>query len=223
METAADDGTANLVAAFDWYEKTIGPYRFGPKVGAVPVAWGPGAIGGMEHHPFWHVANSALSDEETNVHEAAHGWYGDGIRIQCWEDFVLSEGTVSYLAARSLSVVAPTVGQQVWNTYQSELSQIAGSDLVWPDSCGTVDIIDDNLFTNAPYMRGAYFYKAVADKTTPELVDQALHEFYMEHAGGSATMQQMLDKLSAVTGYDVTSCAQTWLRSTTKPTPGPCP
>jgi aminopeptidase N len=223
METDAMTGTQNLVAAFDWYEQTIGPYRFGNKVGPVPVTWGPGALGGMEHHPYWHVALGALKDQDTNAHEAAHGWYGDGIRIQCWEDFVLSEGTVSYLSARSLSVVAPAVGDAIFQSYVDELPDIAGTDPVWPQSCGSVDILDDNLFTRAPYVRGALFYKAVADKTTPELVDQALHEFYMEHAGGSATMQQMLDKLTAVTGYDVTTCADMWLESTTKPAPGPCP
>ena len=98
--TAAMTGTQNLVAVFDWYEKTLGPYRFGSKVGTISVKWGAGAYGGMEHHPRWHVSSSSLDSQETNVHEAAHGWFGDGIRIGCWEDFVLSEGTVSYLAAR---------------------------------------------------------------------------------------------------------------------------
>ena len=62
----------------------------------------------MEHHPFVHIGSVAIGDEETNVHESAHGWFGDGIRIACWEDFVLSEGTVSATSpARALDVVAP--------------------------------------------------------------------------------------------------------------------
>jgi len=223
MANAAMTGTVNLVAAFDWLEKTIGPYRFGTKVGPVPVTWGAGALGGMEHHPYWHVALGALKDEETNVHEAAHGWYGDGIRIGCWEDFVLSEGTTSYLAARALSVVAPSVGAAVFQSYVDELPDIGGSDPVWPQSCGAVDILDDNLFTRAPYVRGALFYKAVADKVGATKVDEALAAFYAEHQGGSATMQQMLEKLQEITGYDPTTCADMWLKSTTIPTPGACP
>ena len=216
-------GTQNLVAAFDWLEQTLGPYRFGDHAGTVSVPWGPGAYGGMEHHPRWHVGSSSLGSQETNVHEAAHGWFGDGIRIQCWEDFVLSEGTVTYLAARALDVVAPTVGAQTWTSYQGELGGIAGSDPVWPASCGTIDILDDNLFTNAPYIRGAFFYKGVADKVGADKLDEALAAFYQAHAGGSATMMDMLDTIRDVTGYDPTACAQMWLRSTTKPTPGPCP
>src|SRR5262249_37094084 len=129
---AAQTGTAHLVAAFDWFEKTLGPYRFGDHVGSVSVRWPAGAFGGMEHHPRWHVASAALSDEVTNVHESAHGWFGDGIRIGCWEDFVLSEGTVSYLAGRALDVVAPTVGTATWNGYASELHALPASDPVWP-------------------------------------------------------------------------------------------
>ncbi|MCX5744328.1 MAG: hypothetical protein NT062_17700, partial [Proteobacteria bacterium] len=101
-ETAARAGTKHLVGVFDWYEQTIGPYSFGQHVGAVSVVWGEGLYGGMEHHPFWHVAKDAMADEETQAHEAAHGWFGDGVRLRCWEDFVLSEVTVSYLAARAL-------------------------------------------------------------------------------------------------------------------------
>jgi len=219
----ATNGTANLVAAFDWFEKNVGPYRFGPKAGTVSVPWGPGALGGMEHHPFWHVGSGALDSEEVSVHEAAHGWFGDGIRIQCWEDFVLSEGTVTYLAGRALEVVAPTVGAQVWSGYQGELAGIAGSDPVWPQSCNAIDILDDNLFTNAPYIRGAFFYRGIAQKVGVAMLDEVLKQFYAEHAGGSATMQQMLDKILSVTGYDPTACAETWLKSTTKPVPGPCP
>jgi aminopeptidase N len=222
-EVAAGKGTAHLVAAFDWLEQTLGPYRFGDHVGTVSVAWPRGAFGGMEHHPRWHVGASALASEETNIHESAHGWFGDGIRIACWEDFVLSEGTVSYLAARALDVVAPTVGAQTWASYATDLASIPGTDPVWPQSCGTIDVIKDNLFTNAPYMRGAFFYKAVADKIGARKVDDALAAFYQAHAGGAATMHDMLDTIQAVTGYDATACAQTWLLGTTTPTPGPCP
>ncbi len=217
-------GSTNLVAAFDWFEKNIGPYRFGNKAGTVDANWGRGGLGGMEHHPFWHIGSESLDDQETHVHEAAHGWYGGGIRIQCWEDFVLSEGTTTYLAARALDVVAPSVGTAVWTGYTSELNGIQGAAKVWPQSCGAIDIIEDDLFSNAPYIRGAFFYRGVAQKLgDPVLLDQVLAAFYAEHAGKAATMQQMLDKIEAMTGYDPTTCADMWLRSTTKPTPGPCP
>jgi aminopeptidase N len=223
---SAMTGTQHLVAAFDWLESTLGSYRFGTHYGSVSVKWGPGQFGGMEHHPFVHIGSIAIGDEETNVHESAHGWFGDGIRLQCWEDFVLSEGTVSYLAARALDVVAPSVGATVWTNYTSQLSHVPGTDPVWPQSCGAVDVIKDNLFTEAPYMRGAFFYKGIADKVGAAQLDQVLAAFYAAHAGGSAKMADMLALIQQMTGYDPTACAQTWLLDTssaTPPTPAPCP
>jgi aminopeptidase N len=215
-------GTAHLAAAFDWLEQTLGPYQFGPKYGSVSVSWPRGAYGGMEHHPFVHIGASALADEVTNVHEAAHGWFGDGIRIACWEDFVLSEGTVDYLSLRALDVVAPSVGAAGWMSEQNDLAALAGTDVVWPQSCGSFDIL--KLFaTVAPYKRGAFFYKALADKLGAEQVDMVLATFYQAHAGGAAHMADMIQHIQDVTGYDATACAQTWLLSTTLPTPGPCP
>lgn len=219
----AQKGGANLVAAFAWMETTLGPYRFGPQAGTVSVKWGPGAFGGMEHHPRWHVASAALADEETNVHEAAHGWYGDAIRIACWEDFVLSEGTVSYLAGRALDVVAPTVGAAVWNSYQVDLGNIGATLPVWPTGCNQIDIIKDGLFSRAPYMRGAFFYRAVAGKVGAAQLDKALGKFYQTYAGQAARMSDMLTTIMTETGFDPTSCAQSWLRDTTIPTVGPCP
>jgi aminopeptidase N len=219
----AQAGGAHLVAAFDWLEKTIGPYRFGNKVGTVSVAWPRGAFGGMEHHPRWHISSGSLNSEETHVHEASHGWFGDGIRLQCWEDFVLSEGTVSYLAGRALEVVAPTVGADVWSRYATQLAGIDPASKVWPQGCNTIDILKDQLFTNAPYMRGAFFYRALADKIGAAKVDQILAAFYTAHAGKPATMQDMLQTIQTVGGYDATACAATWLTSTAQPSPGPCP
>jgi aminopeptidase N len=220
---AAQQGTAHLVAAFDWLETTIGPYKFGPKAGTVSTAWGPGAFGGMEHHPYWHVGSAALGDVETNIHEAAHGWFGGGVRIACWEDFVLSEGTVTYLAGRVLDVVAPTVGAQTWQSYEQQLGEINAADKVWPDSCGAIDILKDRLFTRAPYMRGAFFYRAVALKVGADKLDQALAAFYAAHATKPGKMSDMLETIQQVTGYDPTSCAESWLRATTIPAVGPCP
>lgn len=218
---AARHGGAHLVAAFDWLEHTLGPYRFGPVVGSVSVAWPRGAFGGMEHHPRWHVAAAALADEVTHVHEAAHGWFGDGVRLACWEDFVLSEGTATYLAGRALDAVAPAVGAAAWQDYAGELAGIAGTRPVWPDSCGVVDVME--LFTSAPYMRGAFFYRAVALKVGADALDRALAAFYAAHAGRSARMRDVLAAIRTVTGYDPTACAETWLRATTTPAPAPCP
>ncbi|MBP6633900.1 MAG: peptidase M1 [Kofleriaceae bacterium] len=215
-KTTALAGTRNLVDAFDWFERTLGPYRFGDDVGSVSVVWGEGMYGGMEHHPYWHVAKDAMGDEETHVHEAAHGWYGDGVRLRCWEDFVLSEGTVSYLTARAIGQVAGAARERaVWAGYQDELdAAVAERDhAAWPAGCGAVDILRDGLFSNIPYMKGAFFYKAVAEQVGADVLDAVLARFYLDHGGGAAGMQDMLDAIVRDTGFDPGPLAQQWLRT----------
>lgn len=212
--------TAHLVGAFDFFERTLGPYAFGAEVGSVSVEWGPSGFGGLEHHPYWHIGRPSIGDAETHVHEAAHGWYGDGIRISCWEDFVLSEGTVSYLTARATEVVAgQAAGDAVWKGYQTQLDGVfASADRVaWPQSCGTVDVLKDGLFSQAPYMKGAFFYRAVAAQIGKEALDQALGSFYRAHVNRAASMQEMLDHLRTTTGFDPEPLARSWLKGTGRP------
>lgn len=220
LATQAAAGGANLVAAFDWMEQNLGPYLFGDEVGTVSARWGFGAYGGMEHHPYWHVASAALSSEEINVHEAAHGWFGNGVRLRCWEDFVLSEGTVTYLAAHVLGEVGgAALGDQIWAEYQVALDGLDAG-VAWPDSCGAVDILD--LFTRIPYMKGAFFYRAVADRIGADVLDDAIAAFYTEFAGRAAGMQDMLDAIAAESGWDPTACADKWLRAVDVPADPSC-
>ncbi len=60
----------------------------------------------MEHHLLWHIGAASLGDRRTHIHEAVHGWFGAGVRLACWEDLVLSEGTATYYEARILEAVA---------------------------------------------------------------------------------------------------------------------
>jgi aminopeptidase N len=169
----------------------------------------------MEHHPYWHVARDAMNDEETHVHEAAHGWFGDAIRLRCWEDFVLSEGTVSYLAAHVIGKVSGAAAEQkAWDGYQSELDDAIheGGAPAWPTGCNKIDIIKDKLFTNLPYMEGAFFYKDVAAQIGADALDGVLHDFYMAHRGQPAGMQDMIDLIKTKTGFDASQLATDRLR-----------
>ncbi len=213
---AAMTGTADMVAWFDWYEQTYGPYLYGSDVGSVSANWGPGAYGGMEHHPYWHVARGAMSDPVTHAHEAAHGWFGNGVRIRCWEDFVLSEGTVSYMAARAIEEAGGTAaGDAVWADYQAELDYAVanGDTIAWPDTCNAIDIISDPLWSSIPYMKGAFFYRAVEQQVGRPALDAALAAFYSANAGRAAGMADMLAAIQGETGFDPTTLADGWLRS----------
>lgn len=193
-DTTAQMGTANLVSVFDFFETTYGGYTFGPESGSVAANWGEGAYGGMEHHPFVHVGKDDFGSEEVHAHEAAHGWFGDGVRIACWEDFVLSEGTVTYMAAHGLERVG---GPDLWPSYVDSLDLICtGGDvntIALPGTCNEIDLLNDDLWSLVPYIKGACFYEDVADLIGQGKLDEALGEFYQGHVGKAARMRDLID------------------------------
>jgi hypothetical protein len=224
-EAMTTTGTQNLHGVVQWFEDTLGEYIFGDEVAAVSAQWGLGAFGGMEHHPFWHVGSTAMGSQEVQAHEAAHGWFGNGVRMACWEDFVLSEGTVTYLAARSLGEVGgQALGDGVWAGYESDLQTLQNGNLnkiAWPEGCNQIDILA-GLFGDAPYIKGAMFYRDVEAAVGTAMFDAAIGAFYTEYKGQAATMQDMLDTIAEVTGWDPTTCANAWLRSMDLPPDGAC-
>lgn len=214
--------TAKLKDAFQWYESTLGAYKFGGAVGSVQANWGEGAYGGMEHHPYWHIGAAALGDELPHVHEAAHGWYGNGVRMKCWEDWVLSEGTTSYLAARAIEVVrGKAAGDAVWADYKVQLAKAVtnGDTAAYPSGCNAFDILQSPLWSNIPYMKGAFFYKAITDAITPAKLDGILAKFYAANVGKAVTMNDMIAFLRTSSGFDPSSLVATWLTGTGNPNP----
>lgn len=214
--------TSKLVDIFDWLETTVGPYKFGNKVAAVDAKWGPGAYGGMEHHPYFHVASGAFGDENVHAHESAHAWFGDGVRLRCWEDFVLSEGTATYLAARATEAVrGASAGDAVWADYRSRLrAAVAAKDTVaWPQTCNEIDILHDPLWSTIPYMKGAFFYRKVAEAVGVSKLDGILAKFYATYQGRAAGMADMLATIRNESGFDPSALADKYLRSLGNPEP----
>ena len=168
----------------------------------------------------WHISRDEMADPLVHAHEATHGWYGTGVRIACWEQFVLSEGTTSYLSARALGAVAgKEVEDQIWADYKQLLiDTLAEEDiLAWPETCGKVDILEDGLFSDIVYMKGAFFYRAVADEIGADKLDEVLAAFYRDHVGEAARMETMLEYIQDVGGFDPTALAKLWLRSKGNP------
>ena len=207
-------GTAGLTEAFQWFEETLGPYVFGDRVGSVEANWSDTMSGGMEHHPYWHISSDAMNVGVYHVHESAHGWFGNGVRIQCWEDFVLSEGTTTYLTARAIEATqGELAGQAVWSAYQTmiEAAMTLGDTVAWPQTCNTIDILTDPLWSDVPYVKGAFFLRDVELEVGRDSIDAALSRFYGEYVGEAASMADLISVIEDETGFDTTELVNEWL------------
>ena len=194
-------GTAHLVDVFDHFETAYGPYAFGAEYGSVEVNWGADSWGGMEHHPYSHIGTFDMNDEEVHAHEAGHGWFGDGVRIACWEDFVLSEGTTTYIAARAMEQVG---GDDLWAYYVDDFLEpiCRGRDvntIVLPSTCNEIDFVNDDLWSLATYMKGACFYEDVGDLIGADVLDEVIGSFYVDHVNQTSRMNAMIDAIEART------------------------
>lgn len=199
-----------VVPALNWLETELGPYTFGKSLGAVEVDWGPGAsLGGMEHHPYWHVDDGAMTDVETQIHELIHGWYGNGVRIACWEDFILSEGVTSYLTARVIGqVLGAEAEATVWADYGRDRRSWATTE-AWRDGECTLFTVDGtDIWSLAPYRRGAFFLRTIADEVGAEVLDAALGSFYDLHVGHAARFMDLLEHIKDQTGFDAPALAR---------------
>lgn len=213
-EETALAATDDLVAAFDFFETTYGPYSFGDEVASVSVDWGEGDFGGMEHHPYWHITRGSFGNKQVHHHEAAHGWFGNGVRIKCLEDFVLSEGVVSYLEARSTEA---TGGDPVaiWSRFRDSLEgSIESRDfVVWPKGCNELGSLFE-IFTGLPYMKGAFFFRQVEQQIGRDTLDAALSSFYRANVGEAARFGELVDHIEKESGADIEELADVWLRQT---------
>jgi hypothetical protein len=212
-ESAATTGTRYLRDEFAWYESMLGPYPLGGQAASVEVDWGPGAYGGMEHHPYWHVSSADFADPAVHAHEAAHGWFGDSVRIACWEDLVLSEGTASYLAAASIGAIEGAAREAaMWDDYRARLAAQTrlGDHPARPAGCEPrFDV--KTIYDAIPYYRGALFLAAVERSVGRQRLLAVLREFAAGHRGQAATMQDLIDAIRVATGFDPAPQAQRYL------------
>ena len=103
---------------------------------------------------------------------------------------------------------------RIWAEYQDELdAAIAeGGSPAWPRGCNQIDIVEDKLFTNLPYMQGAFFYKDVADKIGADVLDGVIGRFYRKYKNKPAGMQDMVNAIKAETGFDPKAIVEARLR-----------
>ncbi|OGQ26600.1 MAG: hypothetical protein A2138_17045 [Deltaproteobacteria bacterium RBG_16_71_12] len=88
-----------VAKAVEFFSSWLGEYPFGDRLNVVEIE---SEYGGMEHAGAVAVGvGQARADTvEAGVHEAAHHWFGDGVRIAHWGELWMSEGFTNYATFR---------------------------------------------------------------------------------------------------------------------------
>ncbi|RBY79641.1 M1 family peptidase [Geodermatophilus sp. TF02-6] len=219
-----DAALARQPEVIGFLSDTFGPYPFGT-AGAI-VDDVPDLPFALETQTRPVYSPVFFTDEETAdsvvVHELAHQWYGDSVRLAAWQHIWLNEGFATYaewLWAEREGI--ETVQQQFDELYADAETEFAGSGpSFWSVVIGDPGPATDLLFHPAVYYRGAMTLHALRLAVGDEAFFDILREWAASRAGQAVTTGEFVDLAEKVSGQDLDALFQAWLFTPQRPALG---
>jgi aminopeptidase N len=203
----------DLPRALDFYEATFGRYRWGTLTFIEEPIFG----GGMEHATAISMDETLFSDVSrarmTAIHELAHHWSGNLIRIRQWNEFWLSEGFADYLTGRALERLdGPAAAQNTWRSY---LRSAIHADHQSPHPLAPpgpeIDVL--TIFDAISYQRGALTLRMLEHMIGEATFRAFLASWFDRHAFvGGVTTDDFQHELESATGKDLSPFFTTFVR-----------
>ena len=147
------------------------------------------------------------SGEVVVVHELAHQWAGDSVRLAAWQHIWLNEGFATY-------------AEWLWaehegtSTPQEQFDEIAGvpaGNRFWQVAIGDPGPASDQLFAEATYYRGAMTLHALRQEIGDDAFAELLLEWFASEAGQAVTTDDFIALAEEVSGDDLDDLFAEWL------------
>ena len=152
------------------------------------------------------------------AHELAHMWFGDLVTMRWWDDLWLNESFAEYMGYQVVTE-ATEVGD-AW-------TQFAASRKPWgydADQRGSThpiagQDIDDAAaamanFDGISYAKGASALRQLVAWVGPDDFVAGVNDYVAGHLYGNASLSDLVDSLTRVSGRDVRAWTDAWLRTT---------
>lgn len=198
------------ISAVDYFTGWLGQYDYGNTLALVEL---PGGLGGMEHTSavaimLGNARDPALA-RETAVHETAHHWFGDNIRIASWGDFWMSEGFTNYATYRFFGA---TEGEaklhQLLDRAKGEVRSALADN---PHALAAEAHTDVNeIFDNIPYEMGPWILRMLEAKVGQPAFDALLKDWFHANRQKAVSTQDFVKFARAKTGQDFTTFFKEW-------------
>jgi aminopeptidase N len=152
----------------------------------------------------------SVNGDRVVVHETAHQWTGDLLRLHDWQHIWLNEGFATYaewlwLEREGLS----SPQQQFLNVAQNAPPEF------WATTIG--DPGPDHLFDLAVYQRGAMTLQALRQTVGDEAFFQIVEEWVTSQAGDTVTTDEFIRLAEKLSGMQLDELFHTWLFTPAKP------
>jgi aminopeptidase N len=144
------------------------------------------------------------------AHELAHQWWGDSVTAADWDDVWLSEGFATYFHGLFLEALG---GPSALRAHM-ELAAAAVRKAEEQKPGAVVDPgIEDPAAKLSPfsYQKGAWVLHMLRRKLGDDGFFRALRRYYQDHAGATATTDDLRHTLEAESGLDLGAFFRQWL------------
>ncbi|MEU9505939.1 aminopeptidase N [Micromonospora sp. NPDC048170] len=158
---------------------------------------------------------ASMRDQRTDVilHEVAHMWFGNLVRIAWWSDLWLKEAVVTYLSTRCRAIEAPDAWQvfAVASGWARAQDEEATTHAV-AEEVPSVTAIEIN-YDPITYGKGAAVFRQLAATIGDETLVRGLRQFVHRYAGHAVTLADLVATLGEAAGRDLGEWCQRWLCS----------
>ncbi len=190
-------------------EEDLGDYPFSV-VGGITTGLSAGfALENQTRPTYPAVGGSATS---LVVHELAHQWFGDDIAVERWSDIWLNEGFATFMEWRWAEGHGGRSADSVFRSYYANVDAPSAFWQVAVDDPGAAKVFD-----GAVYGRGAMALQALRNRVGDEAFWRVVRTWIREQRGGNGSTAEFEEVAARVSGQDLGSFFDAWLRTLAKP------
>jgi aminopeptidase N len=167
-------------------------------------------------YPF-RSAGGIVDDEArlVVVHEYAHMWFGDDLRLARWQDIWLNEGFATYAEWLWMEQQEVATAQSLFD----ERLALPADHPLWTIEIGDPGAATDQLFHPAVYERGAMTLHALRMRIGDERFFGLLRTWAASQAGDTVTTAEFVALAEQVSGQQLDAFFDQWLFTATRPAP----
>jgi len=172
----------------------------------------------LEDYVFRSRVTDAAYEQRANtiLHELAHMWFGDLVTMRWWDDLWLNESFAEW-AAHQANVEA-TRFSDAWTTFLNLRKAWAYRQDQLPSTHPiAADMVDLDAvavnFDGITYAKGAAALRQLVAWVGEEHFFAGVHDYFIEHGWGNTSLPDLLGKLEAASGRDLSTWTQQWLQT----------
>jgi aminopeptidase N len=210
----AEGSLARQPEVVDFLSEIFGPYPFGSAGGVVDDF--PELQFALETQTRPIYASTFFADplggDLVVVHELAHQWIGDLLRLDEWQHIWLNEGFATYAEWLWLEKEGVATPQEVFD----DVAANAPPEF-WELTIGDPGADVGRLFDIAVYYRGAMTLQALRQTVGDEVFFDIVEEWVSSRAGDAVTTDEFVRLAEKLSGMELDDLFETWLFTAGRP------